>query len=128
VIRTEFGTGAKELIQAIEKGPPYVVHFHWAGGDDRRERRVVTEALASCFGVNDLGAVQTIPQHHEALGSLEYRVEYAFWLLRIFDLSLGFTHGWECADVGSQPGTADGSVYRISMRVDRSRYRGYDES
>src|SRR5687767_12152650 len=82
VIRTEFGTRAKELIQAIEKGPPYVVHFHWAGGDARSERKVVTEALASCFGVNDLGAVQTIAQPHEALGSLEYRVEYAFWLLR----------------------------------------------
>jgi hypothetical protein len=128
VIRTLFGTRAKELIQAIEKGPPYVVRFHWAGGDVQRERKVVTEALAYCFGVNDLGAVQTIAQPHEALGSLEYRVEYAFWLLRIFDLSLGFTHGWEQSEVGSQSRTAAGSAYRISLRVDRSRYRGYDES
>jgi hypothetical protein len=125
VTRTEFGTRAQELIRAIENGPPYIVRFHWDGGNLERERIVVIEAHAACFGVRELGMEQTIDRLDGALGSLEYRVQYAFWLLRIFDLSLGFTHGWESVAVDSHGSRA---AYRISLRVDRSRYRGYDES
>ena len=129
-MRTEFGTSDRDLIRVIEMGPPYIVRFHWAGGETPRERRIVTEALAACFGAQDLGHEQTIERSQGATGSLEYRIKYMYWLLRIFDLSLGFTHGWEQVPAhldGAAGNVATTSTYRISLRVDRSRYRDYDE-
>lgn len=127
MLRTEFGTGAKEFTQVIEEGLPCVVRYRWAGGDDRREREVVTAAIAACFGVKSLVAEQTITEADENLGPLADRIRYAFWLLRVFGLSLGFTHGRAQVDGAVRPASAGdgaaGSVRRISLQVDRSRYR-----
>ena len=128
--RTTFGTGAEEFARVIGSGPPFVVRYQWAGGEDRREREVVTRALAACFGVSDLDPVQIIISPLESPDPLEQRIKYLFWLLRVFDLSLGFTHGWErnrANPATSVDATARGQ-YRITMRVDRSRYReDYEE-
>ena len=128
--RTTFGTGAEEFSRAIENGPPYVLRYQWAGGEDRREREAITRALAACFGVSDLGTVQTIPSPPDVTDPLAYRIRYLFWLLRVFGLSLGFTHGWD-GDRAESAGSCDPEArrpYRITIRVDRSRYReDYDE-
>jgi hypothetical protein len=130
--QTEYGTRADELTRALECGPPYVVRYTWAGGFDGRERDVVIQALAACFGVVTLHAEQTIGAPEGTQEPLADRVRYLFWLLRVFDLSLGFTHGWEDpsrlpAGVPANEETPN-RVYRLTLRVDRSRHRtSYDE-
>jgi hypothetical protein len=122
--RTTFGMGAEEFARAIENGPPYLVRYQWAGGGDRREREAVTRALGACFGVSDLESVQTIVSPMESPDPLAHRVKYVFWLLRVFGLSLGFTHGWEeRTGDGTHALPVSRRQYRITMRVDRSRYR-----
>lgn len=128
MIRTKFGTGAQEFARAIQNGPPFLVRYQWAGGEDRRERESVTRALAACFGVRDLDSVQTIASRGEASEPLAHRIKYLFWLLRVSGLSLGFTHGWENRAEPSGPRAEARVLYRITMRVDRSRYReDYEE-
>lgn len=126
---TEYGTRAEEFTRAIESGPPYVVRYSWAGGKSLHERNVVTEAIAACFGVKTLEREQTIDDPKGESVLLADRVRYAFWLLRTLDLSLGFTHGWENVRVGSPSDPADarhsGKIYKISLRVDRSRRHEY---
>jgi hypothetical protein len=102
-----------------------VVRYQWAGGDNHRERATVTEAIARCFGVGTLRAEQMIEHPEGNLGPLADRIRYVFWLLRIFELSLGFTYGLG-SEIGK--GGAPREVCRITIRVDRSRYREeYDE-
>lgn len=131
-MRTEYGTRVKEFTRAVESGPPYLVRYSWAGGNNMHERDLVTEAIAACFGVKTLGLEQTIRNPEDKSGPVADRVRYAFWLLRIFDLSLGFTHGWQRVELGSssKPAGAHPStgLYRVSMLVDRSRrWDNYDE-
>ena len=121
---TEYGTRAEEFTRAIATGPPYVVRYSWAGGKSLQERLVVTEAIAACFGVKTLGPQQTIGDPEDMAIPLADRVRYAFWLLRSHDLSLGFTHGWE-KDVFRAGVRSPGKVYKMSMRVDRSRRHEY---
>jgi hypothetical protein len=132
MMQTEYGTRADELTRALGCGPPYVVRYTWAGGFDGRERDIVTQALAACFGVVTLHAEQTIGAPEGAQEPLSDRVRYLFWLLRVFDLSLGFTHGWEDSSrlLAETPpnGENPSRVYRFTIRVDRSRHRtNYDD-
>ncbi|HEX4935959.1 MAG TPA: hypothetical protein VFV33_22420 [Gemmatimonadaceae bacterium] len=128
--QTEYGTRADELTRALECGPPYVVRYTWAGGFGGRERDIVTQALAACFGVETLSGEQTIAGPQGARDPLPDRVKYLFWLLRVFDLSLGFTHGWDGAAPRATtiPAGAPERVYRFTVRIDRSRHRAsYDD-
>ncbi|HSQ60805.1 MAG TPA: hypothetical protein VLT84_10295 [Acidobacteriota bacterium] len=132
MVQTEYGTRSDELARALDCGPPYVVRYTWAGGFDGREREIVTQALAACFGVGRLQAVQTIGEPEGPQEPLAGRIKYLFWLLRVFDLSLGFTHGWEESSghttmIPAPAGVME-RVYRFTIRVDRSRHRTtYDE-
>ena len=122
-MQTEYGTRAEDLARVIEAGPPFLIRYTWAGSDDPREREAVTAALAECFGARTLGPVQTIGES-EGLGeTADIHIKYLFWLLKAFDLSLGFTHGWEETGAGHSPAL----LHRITIRVDRSRVRGYVE-
>ena len=124
--RAEFGTRADEFQRLLETGIPLAVRYHWAGGADNRERDTVTGALAACFGLRALEAHQVIEAPVMATTPLTKRIEYLFWLLRTLDLSLGFTYTIEKTSGTSRGG--DGTICRISMRVDRSRFRGYEEA
>ncbi|HEY6572986.1 MAG TPA: hypothetical protein VI198_06665, partial [Candidatus Eisenbacteria bacterium] len=131
VVDTMYGTSAEELARVIESGPPYLVRFTWAGGRDPREQAIVNEAIAACFGVKSLEPTQTIREFEGSREAIPDRIRYVFWLLRAFDLSLGFSHGWDAArgsaDSPPQPGSARPTkgVYKITIRVDRARRREY---
>jgi hypothetical protein len=131
VVYTEFGTSAEDLARMLASGPPYHVRYTWAGGQDPREQGVVTEALAACFGAKTLESEQTIGASEEFREPLAQRIKFLFWLLKAFDLSLGFTHGW--GKPGAEPltssidGPSTDQVYRVTIRIDRSRLRGYVE-
>lgn len=132
-MKTEYGTSAEDLARVVESGPPYFVRYHWAGGGDARERAIVTEAIAACFGAKTLEATQTIAESKGLREAMHDRIRYVFWLLRAFDLSLGFSHGWEAGvgdtDAPPQPGSGGPAedVYKITIRVDRARRREYYE-
>lgn len=121
MIRTEFGTGALEFTKAIESGPPYLVRYRWAGGDSERIRRTVTEAIAACFGLGTLEDEQRVELPTcDAVRQSEC-IRYTFWLLRVCELSLGFTYRVE--GIAPTAGGPVGVVCRVSIQVDRSRYR-----
>lgn len=129
-MNTQYGTSAEDLARAVESGPPYFVRYVWAGGNDRREQTIVTEAIAACFGAKTLEATQTIGESKGLREALHDRIRYVFWLLRAFDLSLGFSHGWATAGDADDPPRQGGArsaedAYRITIRVDRSRRREY---
>lgn len=122
-MQTEYGTRAEELARVIEAGPPFLIRYTWAGSNDPREREAVTEALAACFGARTLGPTQTIENFGGLGETADVHIKYLFWLLKAFDLSLGFTHCWDEAGGGQSKAL----VHRVTIRVDRSRVRGYVE-
>ncbi len=128
---TEFGTSAEDLARVIRRGPPYDVRYTWAGGNEPRVRVIVTEALAACFGAQTLESAQTVDKAEELTPALPDRLKYLFWLLKVFDLSLGFTHGWGkpglSPSMNSDDGESPDRMYRVTIRIDRSRLRGYVE-
>lgn len=123
VVRTQFGTSPDEFAEALGSGPPYIVRYQWAGGADARTQQIVTQAIAACFGVETLEAHQHLEEAAQGPDPLANRIRYAYWLLKIFELSLGFSRSQErrFTLAGREP-------VRISLRVDRSKYREtYDE-